>query len=142
MTRPQEQLLSLVRLIVSAFIVLALIITAQADCQIAETTCDYITTPLEDCSLSRSETEAYVEREIVRGRPVDLRSFKDKSLRGCFISALLLDARLRIPPQGVIIVGATINGLVDLQNAEITHHTELRECQFNGAVNLRRSHFK
>src|SRR5437867_5894963 len=112
-----------------------------ADCGTPESDCDHITTDYRQCPPLRSATEKSVLREILQGRSVDLRGRAENRLGACFIRYLLTDHSLKIPAAGIIIVGAIIEGQLDLQNLEIAHHFELKECLFKDAVNLRRAHF-
>ena len=113
---------------------------AFADCTTEERSCDHLTPGYAECSPARSANEEYALGEILKGKQVDFHD-RYQRLSGCFIRFLLTDHNLKIPASGIVIIGATIDGQVDLENLEVVHRVELKNCLFKNAVNLRRSHF-
>jgi hypothetical protein len=100
---------------------------------------DYSREEASKCPLQMTDSERYVLDTIRAGKPVKFPKYRE--LSGCFIKKLLTNPEWKIPPVGVMIDKAIINGPVDLQNTEIPYRVEITCSLFKDDVNLRRSHF-
>ena len=100
---------------------------------------DYSQEEAHDCSPELTDTEEYVLKQVLSGKPVKFAEYRQIS--GCFLKNLLAGSKGKVPDSGVMIDKANVVGPLDLRNSEIPFRVELTCCFFKGDVNLRRSHF-
>lgn len=99
--------------------------------------------------LDLTEQASWVLTQIRQGKEANLASKFAGEKGRCTIDARFLEKVLtdgfknaRISHHGIKISNATIEGDLNLENAEISYPVYLTHCRFNGKVNLQRSVFK
>src|SRR5262249_4267570 len=91
--------------------------------------------------------EKWVVERVTAGKEADLsRQFpeeKDRKLSAHFLEELLMGSLpdFKLHRKGVRIIGAIIDGPIDLENAQIPCEVQLQCCRFMSSANFRRASF-
>lgn len=89
--------------------------------------------------------EAVVEGEVLNltpegfdeSSPSDVQTWEDRTLSASFLRQLCATTRWDIHPRGVRLVGARVEGDLDLEACEVRSIIYLRNCLLNGDISLR-----
>ena len=90
-----------------------------------------------------SELDSGEDIVIADGQTPSLEAHPDRAIRAAFIRCLLLESsdelgagRTRVHEKGLRLLGAAIEGTLDLQSCVIAHDLTFKNCRFSSVLNL------